>query len=179
MLLRLSACLFWLLPCLATAASLPANPAARRVMAAINRLDADGKGYASEDDFLRGRAFAGTLFSALDANGDGAVDPAEFGVRRDARRAAVFHRLDKKHNRRLTFREFRRGWDPELFTALADQSGRLTAAGLRPGMSEGQATPRRAAPPALNRTIPPPPSVTWPALIGRPGRWALFFPWNG
>lgn len=179
MLLRLCACVFWLLPCVAMADAMPANPAARRVVAAINRLDADGKGYVDKADFRRGRACAGTLFSALDANADGAVDAAEFGVSRGPRRAAAFRRLETRHNGRLTFRQFRRGWNDDLFAALADNRGRLTAGSLRPGMAEVPPGRPEAAPPAPEQTIPRPLDVNWPALIGRPNRWALFFPWHG
>ncbi|HIJ64015.1 MAG TPA: hypothetical protein HPQ04_15085 [Rhodospirillaceae bacterium] len=177
MLRHLSVCLLAFLPHLALAAAQPADPAARRVMAAMNRLDADGKGFVGETDFFRGRAFAGTLFSALDANADGVVDRREFGARRNPRRAAWFHRVDRRRDGRLTFGEFRRGWDSGLFAALADGSGRITAASLKAGMQDAQPGRQTVAPPAPAKGVARPYAVIWPALLGRRDHWSLVFPW--
>lgn len=178
MIRRLTICLLALIPSLPAVAEIPPNPAARRVTAAINRLDGDGKGFVSRDDFLRGRAFAGGLFSALDGNADGVVDAREFGARRNARRAAAFRRLDRRQCGRLTFSAFRRAWDGRLFDALADPRGRLTAADLRLGMAGMRERGEPPPPPPPPLTLRPPANPGWPPLIGRPDRWALFLPWG-
>ncbi len=163
--------------------------AAQRLQAAMNLLDASGKGYVTLDDFMRGRPFAGRLFSALDRNGDGVIERREFLAGHDGMRAAEFARLDRHKNGRLTHDEFLRGWNRELFDALSDGSGYLIAANLRPDFSPGYgpayppapaAPPPSAAPVAQGHFAPGDPrNICWVPvrLRGGPG-FGIAWPWS-
>ncbi len=171
----------------ATARLRDPDPAAQRLQGALNSLDASGKGYVTLGDFLRGRPFAGRLFSALDRNGDGTLDRREFSARQDARRATEFARLDRRRNGRVTHDEFLRGWNQDLFDALSDGRGYLTGADLRSDFSSGygpasrpSSAPPPTSPAAQGHFAPGDPrNVCWvpPRLRGGPG-FGMAWPWS-
>ncbi len=150
---------------------------ARQLHALVNLMDPDGKGYVTVADFLHGRPYAGRLFDLLDRNGDGVVDRREFLAGRDGLRASEFARLDRNKDGRLNRAEFLRGWNAQLFDALSDARGMLTAGDLRPGFSTALLLPPpQAAPPP--RPAAAPAAVANPCWypINRADRWGLVFP---
>jgi len=167
----------------AVAAPPAPNPAAanRKAYAAIAVLDRDGKGYASLDDFLRGRGLAGRVFGALDLDGNGTIERAEFLKGGSGpSRAAAFARLDRKKTGHVTQAELVANWNPALFDALAQGSGMLTAGDLRPGLPRTVLASTAAPPPRIEPT-----STTgstyrwcWIPVTGKGSQRLLIFPWQ-
>ncbi len=143
-------------------AAMPPDSQGQQALAVINRLDSEGKGWISAEQFERGRAYAMQVFDVLDANGDGVLSPEEFGSLRDPRRAAEFGRLDLRNQGRVTRESFLLGWNRDLYDALAHGRGQLTAGDLRPGMDSAVYQPPA---PAQNAAAPPPPTSTGPCWI--------------
>jgi len=160
------------------AVAAPPAPASRKAYAAIAVLDRDGKGFASLDDFLRGRRLAGRVFGALDLDGNGTIERAEFlkGGGGPAR-AAAFARLDRKKTGHITQAELAANWTPALFDALTQGRGMLTAGDLRPGLS--RTVPASAAPPPPRiETAAPSYRWCWIPVTGKSDQRLLIFPWQ-
>jgi hypothetical protein len=170
------------IPLQATAAPRPPNEQGRKLMAWMALVDRDGKGYVTEDDFLRGRPFAGRLFSVLDRNRDGVLDRKEFvSIQDGGLRKAVFARLDRKHHGKLTQADFARGWGPEMFLALSHGRNELTAGDIQQGFPTTVVRPPQPQQP-VEATAQPTRRIAggacWVPLLADGKHVAMIFPWQ-
>lgn len=167
---------------LPAAAAPPPNTApekiapSRAAFAAFNRLDRDGKGWLTAQDWAQARPR--DVFTMMDRNGEGMITRKEFlGSAGGGDRAAAFARLDRGHKNELSLADLQRGWSPSLFVTLSGGKGYLTAADLVPGL------PNTAPPPTVQvaQEAPAAPNgnVCWFPVFNRHDHWLMIFPFSG